>query len=231
LVKRDPSIDHTEDQKLHHKADDRGGLITAIVIEKTKVMPRAAIFVDERLAVYARPRDVKRLAVGQAITEQVLADLHRRYHHHGAYLQAIRYLGPRDRSVLEIKQHLTTKGWDTEAVYQAVERLEQEGYVDDEVFSRKWVAYRCRTAPRSRIAIIQELKRKGIARATIQSAVEAMDEEALALDCAKKKSRQWLRYAGAEKEQRIVIFLQRKGFPYPVCRKAAQAFADMSRND
>ena len=231
MVKHDLSIDSTEDKKSHQKCDGMGGIITAIVIEKTATMPRAAIFVDDRRAVYALCRDAGRLAVGHAIADQALADLHRRYRHHGAYLQAIRYLGPRDRSVSEIKQHLTTKGWDTEANHQALERLKQEGYVDDEIFARKWVDYRCRTAPRSRIAIIQELKRKGIARATIQSAVEAMDEAALALDCTKRKSRQWLRYDGAEKEQRIVVFLQRKGFPYPACRKAARAYADMSRND
>lgn len=229
MVENDPTIENTVEQKPHQKCDGRGGIITAIVMQKAATIQRAAIFVDKRLAVYARPRDAGQLVVGHAVTDQALAALHRRYNHHGAYLQAIRYLGPRDRSALEVQRHLTTKGWDADANHHAVERLKQEGYVDDEVFSRKWVDYRCRTAPRSRIAIIQELKRKGIARAMIQTAVETMDEEALALDCAKKKSRQWLRYDGAEKEQRIVIFLQRKGFPYPVCRKAAQAI--LSRND
>lgn len=219
------------EQKPHQKCDGMGGIITAIVMEKTATMQRAAIFVDKRLTVYARPRDAERLVVGHAVTDNALADLHRRYHRHGAYLQAIRYLGPRDRSALEVQRHLTTKGWDEEANHQTVERLKQEGYVDDQVFSRKWVDYRRRTAPRSRVAIIQELKRKGISRETIESAVETMDEEALALDCAKRKARQWLRYDGTEKEQRIVIFLQRKGFPYPVCRKAAQAFTILSRND
>ena len=219
------------DQKLNSKGNHSGGQITAIVTEKTATMKRAAVYVDDRLAVYARPRDAEALVVGHRITEQALADLHRRYHHYGAYLQAVRYLGPRDRSALEIKQHLATKGWEKEASCQAVERLKQEGYVDDEAFSQKWVDFRCRTAPRSRMAIRQELKRKGIARATIQSAVEAMDEEALALACVKRKSRQWHRYDGAEKEQRIVLFLQRKGFPYAVCWKAARTFANHAWND
>lgn len=217
--------------KPHRQFDGMGGMLTAIVLEKTATLKRAAVFVDDRLVVHARPRDAARLAVGHPIADQILADLHRRYHQHGAYLQAIRYLGPRDRSALEVQRHLNTKGWDVEAIHLAVERLKQEGYVDDQVFSQKWVDYRCRTAPRSRMAIIQELKRKGIARATIQSAVEAMDEDVLALECIRRKSRQWLRYNGAEKEKKIVTFLQRKGFPYPVCRKAAQAFVALSRND
>jgi len=219
------------EQKPHPLSDGLEGQITDIVMEKTATMKRAAIFVDGRLAVYARLGDAERLVVGHTITDHALAELQRRYHHMGAYIQAVRYLGPRDRSALEVQQHLSTKGWDAEANHQAVERLKQEGYVDDRVFSQKWVDYRRRTAPRSRMAIIQELKRKGIARATIQSAVEALDEEALALECAIRKSRQWLRYVGYEKEQRIVLFLQRKGFPYALCRKAARAFINLAQND
>jgi regulatory protein len=230
-VNHDSPIEKTVEKKRHRPCDGGEGLITAIVMEKNATMKRTAIFVDDRPAIYARPSDAEQLAVGHFITEQALADLQRRYHRYGAYIQAIQYLGPRDRSALEVQRHLTAKGWDAEAIYQAVERVKQEGYVDDQGFSRKWIDYRSRTAPRSRMAIIQELKQKGIARETIQSAVAAMDEETLALDCAKRKSRQWLRYDGAEKEQRIVIFLQRKGFPYPVCRKAAQAFVSLARDD
>ena len=224
-------MENSVEQKPQFPCDSRGGLITAIVIENNATIKRTAIFVDGRLAVYARPRDAEPLAVGNFITDQALADLHRRYHRYGAYIQAIRYLGPRDRSALEVQRHLTAKGWDAEAICQAVARVKQEGYVDDQKFSRKWIDYRSRTAPRSRMAIIQELKQKGIARETIQSAVATMDEETLALECAKRKSRQWLRYDGAEKEQRIVIFLQRKGFPYAVCRKVALEYTMFSRND
>ena len=106
------------------------------------------------------------------------------------------------------------KGGIAEAAHQAIERLKQEGYVDDRLFAQQWIDYRCRTAPRSRMAIMQELKQKGIARETILSAVATMDEAALALDCAQKKARQWRRYDGVQKEQRIAAFLQRKGFPY-----------------
>lgn len=230
-MNHDSPLEKTEGKRQHRPCDDRGGVITAIVMEKKPAIKRTAIFVDDRLTIYARPRDAEQLAVGHLITDQALSDLNRRYHHYGAYIQAIRYLGPRDRSALEVQRHLTAKGWDEQAIDQAVDRVKQEGYVDDQAFSIKWVDYRRRTAPRSRMAIIQELQQKGIARETIQSAVAAMDEETLALDCAKRKSRQWLRYDGVEKERRIAIFLQRKGFPYPVCRKAAHAFSKLSRND
>ena len=206
-------------------------MITSIRMETTPLMKRAVIFVDSRQAAYARPRDSERLAVGHPVSDQALAELQRRYDHHGAYLQAVRFLGPRNRSASEIRHHLTAKGWNGEACQQAIARLKQEGYVDDRLFARQWIDYRSRTAPRSRMAIMQELKQKGIARETILSAVATMDEAALALDCAQKKARQWLRYDGAQKEQRIAAFLQRKGFTYAVCRETARTLARQSLED
>jgi regulatory protein len=217
--------------KTQQPCDGRGGTITAITMETTPLMKRAVVFVDNRRAAYALPRDSERLAISQPISNETLAELQRRYDDHGAYLQAVRFLGPRNRSASEIRQHLTAKGWHTEAAHQAIERLKQEGYVDDRLFTQQWIDYRSRTAPRSRMAIMQELQQKGIARETILSAVATMDEAALALDCAQKKARQWRRYDGVQKEQRIAAFLQRKGFPFAVCRETARSLAGQSQED
>jgi regulatory protein len=217
--------------KTQQPCDGRGGTITAITMETTPLMKRAVVFVDNRRAAHALPRDSERLAISQPISNETLAELQRRYDDHGAYLQAVRFLGPRNRSTCEIRQHLTAKGWHAEAAHQAIERLKQEGYVDDRLFTQQWIDYRSRTAPRSRMAIMQELQQKGIARETILSAVATMDEAALALDCAQKKARQWRRYDGVQKEQRIAALLQSKGFPFAVCREIARTLARQSQED
>ena len=217
--------------KPQEPCDGRGGTITSITMETTPLMKRAVVFVDNRRAASALPRESERLAIGHLISDETLTELQRRYDDHGAYLQAVRFLGPRNRSASEIRQHLTAKGWPAEAAHQAIERLKQEGYVDDRLFTTQWIDYRSRTAPRSRMAMMQELKQKGIARETILSAVATMDEAALALDCARKKARQWRRYDGVQKEQRIAAFLQRKGFPFAVCRETARALACPTQED
>ena len=153
-------------------------------------MPKTKSYQRLHEQVVSRPGAAERL---DALREETLAEMQRRYDDHGAYLQAVRFLGPRNRSASEIRQHLIAKGWHAEAAHQAIERLKQEGYVDDRLFTKQWIDYRCRTAPRSRMAIMQELQQKGIASETILSAVATMDEAALALDCAQKKARQWRR--------------------------------------
>jgi regulatory protein len=212
-------------------ADAAAHQITAIRLEKTRLMPRAVLELADRPAVYVLQRDAARLKEGDRLAEDRLQDLQQRYHRRAAYLQAVRFLGPRDRSAKEVAEHLDGKGWDGAACADALTKLRDEGYVNDLRFAQNWVAQRCRTAPRSRLAVSQELNRKGIERRTILKAVAAMDEEALALACARKKRRQWQRFNGDERRRRITAFLQRKGFPYEACRKAAASLVDLVGDD
>ena len=209
---------------------DRTGRISAIRLETSGRVKRAAVYVDDRLAVYALASEVKDLVIGAAVRGEELRQLQERYQK-GAYLQAVRFLARRDRSVREVQRHLQAKGWDEAACEQAVNRLRQERFLDDKAFARKWVDYRARTAPRSCRVMVRELEQKGLDRQTIDDVMAAMDERALALVCAQKKIRQWQRYAGDERRQRIMVFLQRKGFPYAICREAAHRMIEDGLDD
>jgi regulatory protein len=219
-----------EDEKDRWLSRETVGRISAIQLERSGSIQRAAVYVDDRLATYALPSAVKGFETGQTIYREQLRTL-REHYERSAYLQAIRFLSRRDRSVREVQQHLRTKGWDGPACERAVDKLRQAGFLEDKVFAQKWVDYRARTAPRSCRVMAQELEQKGIARETIHDALAAMDEKALALACAKKKMRQWQRYAGDERRKRIMVFLQRKGFPYIVCRETAQKMVDAGQDD
>ena len=201
----------------------RDSIVTAIRPEKKTLLSRAAVFAGDRPAVYVLLEDAARLTVGEPIAKDQLEAMRHRYQNRGAYLEAVRFLGPRDRSAQEVEQHIARKGWEPAACARALAKLRQEGTLDDHTFAVNWVAYRSRTSPRSRLAVIQELIRKGVARQTVLAAVEDMDEESLALACLLKKRRQWRRYEGDERRRRILAFLQRKGFPFDVCRNTAEA--------
>ena len=209
---------------------DGAGRISAIRLETSGRVKRAAVYVDDRLAVYALASEVKDLVIGEAVRREDLRQRQERYQK-GAYLQAVRFLARRDRSVREVQRHLQAKGWDEAACEQAVNRLRQERFLDDQAFTRKWVDYRARTAPRSRRVMMRELEQKGLDRQTIGDAVATMDERVLALTCAQKKVRQWQRYAGEERRQRIMVFLQRKGFPYAICRETAHRMMEDGQDD
>jgi SOS response regulatory protein OraA/RecX len=88
---------------------------------------------------------------------------------------AARFLEARSRSVAEVRRRLVTAGYRPELVDEAVSRLVQQGYLDDDAFARAWVESRDRARPRGERALRLELIQKGIARETIDAVLAERD--------------------------------------------------------
>jgi len=80
---------------------------------------------------------------------------------------AARFLQARSRSVAEVRRRLTGAGYRAELVQGAIERMTELGMLDDEAFARAWVESRDRARPRGERAIREELRLKGVDRASI----------------------------------------------------------------
>ena len=86
-----------------------------------------------------------------------------------AYEDAIRFLGPRARSVAEIRRQLRGKQHDEVAIDGAIERLRANGHLDDVAFARYWLEQRERFRPKGDRALVSELLQKGVAREAIDA--------------------------------------------------------------
>lgn len=75
---------------------------------------------------------------------------------------AARSLEARPRSAAEVRRRLSDAGYRTELVEQAISRLVELGYLDDEAFGRAWVESRDRAHPRGETALRRELRQKGL---------------------------------------------------------------------
>ena len=80
---------------------------------------------------------------------------------------AAHFLEARSRSVTEVRRRLTHAGYRADLVDGATARLRELGVLDDEAFARAWVESRDRARPRGERAIREELRSKGIERATV----------------------------------------------------------------
>jgi regulatory protein len=80
---------------------------------------------------------------------------------------AARFLEARSRSVHEVRRRLTRAGYRSELVEGAIERMVDLGMLDDEAFARAWVESRDRSRPRGERAIREELRLKGVDRASV----------------------------------------------------------------
>lgn len=132
-----------------------------------------------------------------------------------AYQAALTLLKYRDRTRWELAQRLRTKGFAQQSVAAALNRLEEQNYVDDLRFARRFVEGRRRGRPRGRRALAWELKRKGVD----QQAIEAVLDELLCGEAELNMAIELLRSRLSRMEQvderakrRLYSLLGRRGF-------------------
>jgi regulatory protein len=164
---------------------------------------------------------------------------------------AARFLEARSRSVEEVRRRLTQAGYQAELVQGAIDRLLEIGILDDEVFARAWVESRDRARPRGERAIREELRLKGIDRATMdlvlaerrEAATERLEDDpdeaggrSADREAADRLLAKQARALGRvvdvrQRRQRAYALLARNGFDPETCREAAAAFIALAEAD
>lgn len=86
-----------------------------------------------------------------------------------------RYLGHRDRTVLEVRRHLESKRVEPDTIEQTVAELLEQGYLDDARFARRFVEDRRTLDHWGNERIERKLIAAGLDTATIAAALAAPD--------------------------------------------------------
>lgn len=136
-----------------------------------------------------------------------------------AYDAAVRFLGPRPRSIAEIHRHLRSKRFDDTAIDQAIDQLRAQRYLDDEAFARYWVEQRDQHRPRGERAIVSELIQKGVSRDVIDLAIGEREPDAdvkRAREAIRRPITRWLTLSEVDRKRRIHQYLAQRGFSYDV---------------
>jgi regulatory protein len=188
--------------------------ITAIEPQQ-KNPQRVNVYLDGEFAFGLARLVAAWLSVGQELSEEKAARLQADDERETAYQKALHFLSFRPRSTAEIRQNLTKRGISESLVQETVARLQGSGLVNDEAFARAWVENRSEFRPRSRSALRMELRLKGLEDEVIQAVLEEqVDEEALALQAARKYVRRLAGLEWPEFRQKLGGFLARRGFSY-----------------
>lgn len=128
---------------------------------------------------------------------------------------ALRLLDRQDRSVGECRAKLDERGFHTEAIEAALERLVELDLLNDERYARMLV--RTRHAERGLVgrALVEQLHRKRIPPHIIELAMEEVDEEStrsVAREFAQRRLRSMASVERDKKFRRLVSMLARKGY-------------------
>lgn len=134
---------------------------------------------------------------------------------------ALRLLGVRARSRAEIAERLARREFEPDVIADVLDRLSESGLIDDDDFAQEWVTSRHKYSGRGRVALRRELRTKGVAEETIESAlaeIDPDDERAQATALAQKKLASSSldlsdRNDRAKAYRRLAGLLGRRGFP------------------
>jgi regulatory protein len=156
------------------------------------------------------------LRVGQELSEEKIERLQLEDTRERAFQQAMLFLSYRARSESEIRQNLRKHEIPEAVIEQTLERLKQDGLANDQQFARTWVENRSAFRPRSRRMMAMELRQKGLAEEAVSSAIQNVDDEALAYQAAQKRVSRLKGLEWSEFRKKLNDFLARRGFSYSV---------------
>ncbi|HXF85782.1 MAG TPA: RecX family transcriptional regulator [Anaerolineales bacterium] len=156
------------------------------------------------------------LRVGQELDESQIERLQAEDARERALQQAMLFLSYRARSEAEIRKNLLKHKFPETVIEETLERLRQDGLLNDVQFAREWVENRSTFRPRSRRMLALELRQKGLDEETAQAALQDVEEETLAFEAAKKRAAKLSHLEWKEFRQKLSGFLARRGFPYEV---------------
>ena len=141
--------------------------------------------------------------------------------------KAMDLLNVMDRTEGDLRQKLEQNGFLPEVAEAAVAYVKSFGYIDDERYVRLYIENR--KGKRSRREISAGLVQKGVARETIDQAMEAYYEKGDASEAVRallQKKHFRPEEADPVQTQKMYAYLARKGFSYEDIRKAVQELGD-----
>ena len=162
---------------------------------------------------------VREAVVGDALDLPLIERLRHQAVQHDAHSVALRLLGQRARSELEMLSRLRKRGIANAIAKETVAGLRDCGLIDDGAFARQWTEERVRLRPRSARLIEAELRAKGVSPSTASEATAAVRDDDLALRVAEEQARRcpgdWPAF-----QRRAGGALLRRGFSQAVAERA-----------
>jgi regulatory protein len=151
-----------------------------------------------------------------------------------AYRSALPLLARKPLTGAELTDALSERGLEAGAVEQAVERLREEGYIDDRKLALHYILARSERLGHGASRLLRELERRGVEKETARSAWdEAVLEHGLAEDeLLRREVRRRVDRSGGRLDlagfRRVYNALLRAGFDPHAVRSELEEFSSFS---
>ncbi|MFN8597217.1 MAG: RecX family transcriptional regulator [Anaerolineae bacterium] len=208
------------------------GTITALVAQK-KNKDHVNVYLDGKFAFGLAAIEAIRLKRGQTLSNADIERLRGADDVEKAHEKALRFLANRPRSEWEVRQNLIKAEFAGNTIDRVVERLKSVALIDDVAFVKYWLENRAQFNPRGQVALMQELRRKGVDRSVIDAVLEDSDhaDDQAAVRSALAKADRFKHLPRAEFAQKLGAYLARRGFNYEAVREAVAAAWQATHTD
>ena len=190
--------------------------------QQVKRADRYSVYVDGKYVCSFSEGELLKLGLhsGQELTGGELENLKDDSTRDKAYMRAIDLVSRRPRSEWEMRDYLRRKDYSQEIIDELLNRLSNNGLIDDEDFARRWVENRRLLKSVSRRRLRQELKQKRISDDIIDQVLESdeTDEREVLRELIEKKRKQ----AKYQDDLKLMQFLSRQGFNYDDIRQVME---------
>ena len=201
--------------------------ITDIQVQK-KHPSRRSIFLDGEFYCGVAADTAARFSLrpGMEIDENELKDMLHEEDFSEAKNYVYRILARRMYTNKEIRDKLSERGYTAEIIQDVIAAMERYGYLNDKTFAEEWIRSRMQTKPKGKIALRQELARKGIERSIIEDALSRIfgDSKELdtALDLARRRVKSYSKDEPETARRKLWSFLLRRGFDFETVKDVVE---------
>jgi len=127
-----------------------------------------------------------------------------------AYQKAVQLLGSRPHFRRELQAKLAQRGFPSEEIEEALDRLTGQGYLDDRKTAAAFVEHRLESKAEGRLRLRAELEKRGAPPDAVEDALAAVPEDDL--EPTPEAAERWRRLHPRGKPAALAQHLARKGF-------------------
>lgn len=159
------------------------------------------------------------LRIGEQIDQHRLLELQKLSQQSKIYSRAIYYLRYGPRTVWQMQEYLTRKAnFELDDVGPVLQRLQNDGYLDDKAYIEAYINSRQISRPRSKRQLHSELIKKGIKPTLIKTFLDGIDAESQK-KAAEEVIRKKLQIPRFQNQQKLTEYMVRQGFPYGLVKE------------
>lgn len=131
--------------------------------------------------------------------------------------KTIELLSYRDHSRFDLQQKLRQRNFKAAVIEKALDYAASKGYINDEKYAPRFAVFLQSEKKYGPRMIWRKMLEKGLAKDLIENALQALDETIHLENCRthfRKKAKRLHRGENEEDRQKIIAFLEQKGFEW-----------------